>query len=214
MATALAFFFETVFIGVSDCVCRFDCGGDHIGRNGEGHIVNGFFGDAGLFRNRFEKLVVDIIGAEVFETYGKTYRQAEVENFVKFVFGAVFKDKLADCAESDHFAVIVFGVGGKKGKTVVDCVRRGKSARFEAETRKKNVGFDNSFESGGYDVLFASGESLRAVRKKGFIAKFRKRSGSHRAVSEHFAGRAVSAARKTCVDVAERFYVCASFEVG
>lgn len=88
LVAATAFFvFAAVFVCVADCVRRLDCRSDHVGRNGERHVVDGFVGNAGLFRNRFKKVVVDAVGAEVFKADGKSDGQAEVKNFVKFVSG-------------------------------------------------------------------------------------------------------------------------------
>ena len=213
LAAAAAIAFATVFEFVTDFVCGLNCRFDHIYGYGERHIVNGFVGNAGLFRNSGEHLVVDFIGAEVFQTYGQTDFFAEVENLVEFFLGAVFKHELANRSERDHLAVEIFRVSGKKRKSVVNCVRCRKSAALESETGEKNVGFNDFFKSGSYAVHIAGRFCFCAVGKERLIAEFRKSERSHSAITEHCAFRTVCTAGKTCVDVGAGFDVCARFEV-
>ena len=194
---------------VTDFVCRFDCRNNHIFRYGEGHIVDRFVGDASLCSNDlvffFGEFFSDDftrarIRHKVVQADGKTYFVAEVENFVEFFFGAVFKHELADCAECDDFAVHAAGVNVVNGsQTVVDCVCCGKTARFESETGKKNVGFDDFFKSGGYDVAVASSFCLCAVADKVAIAKFGKCRCRVSAVAEKRAFLSVCAAASVTV---------------
>ncbi len=210
IAVAIA---SAVFVFVTDSVRGLNSSGNHIYGYRERHIVYGFIRYAGLFGDSAEHFVVDFVGADILKADRKTYGQAEVENFVKFFFGAVLEYQLAESSECDHFAVIVLGVGREKGKTVVDSVGSSKTAGLESETAKKNVGFDNLFESGSYDVVFASGFGFCAVAQQGFIAKFCHCESCHGAVTEHSALFTIRTARKTCVDVGVGIYVCASFEV-
>ena len=151
---------------VTDLICRFDCSDNHVFGYREGHVVNGFVGDAGLccddlvfffgefFSDNFARAR---ICHKVVQANGESHFVTEVENFVEFFFGAVFKDELADRAECDDFAVHAACVNVVNcGETVVDCVCRCKSARFEAETGKKDVGFNNLFESRSHNVAVAS----------------------------------------------------------
>ena len=209
---------------VTDFVRRFDCRNNHIFRYGEGHIVDALFGDASLCSNDlvffFGEFFSDDftrarIGHKVVQANGETYFVAEVENFVEFFFGAVFKHELADCAECDDFAVHTARVNVvNRSQTVVDCVRSGKTARLESETGKKNVGFDDFFKSGGYDVAVASSLCFCAVADEVAIAKFGKCRCGVCAVAEKRAFLSVCAAGKTRVDVGYAVDVCSCLEVG
>ena len=208
---------------VTEFVSRLDSGDNHIFGYGEGHIVDAFVGDASLcgddlvfffgefFSDDFAGLGV---GHKVVQADGETDFVAEVEHFVEFFFGAVFKHELADSTESDDFAVHAASVNVvDSGKTVVDCVSSGKTAGFESETGEKNVGFDDFLESGSYDVAIASGFSLCAVADEVAIAKFCKCRSGVSSVAEESAFLTVCAAGETCVDVGNAVDVCSCLEV-
>ena len=94
---------------VTEFVRRFDCRDNHIFGYGEGHIVDALFGDASLCSNDlvffFGEFFSDDfararIGHKVVQANGETYFVAEVEDFVKFFFGAVFENELANATTS------------------------------------------------------------------------------------------------------------------
>lgn len=163
---------------VTEFVRRFDCRDNHIFGYGEGHIVDALVGDASLCSNDlvffFGEFFSDDftrarIGHKVVQANGETYFVAEVENFVKFFFGAVFENELANRTECDHFTVHAASVNVVDcGEAVVNCVCRCKTAGFKAETGKKNVGFNYLFKCRSYDVqsqaTFAFAPSLIRLR--------------------------------------------------
>ena len=143
-----------------------------------------------------------LVGHEVFKADGEADRAAEFNNFIEFFFGAVFQNELANGTESNYFAVEVAAVNVvDAGKTVMQSVSCGKTARFKSETGKKNVGFDYFFKSGSDCIAIASGFCFSAVGNKAFIAKGCESESGVSAVSEQSAFCSVRAAGETCVYV-------------
>ena len=154
------------------------------------------------------------IGHKVVQANGETYFVAEVENFVKFFFGAVFENELANRTECDHFTVHAASVNVVDcGEAVVNCVCRCKTAGFKAETGKKNVGFNYLFKCRSYDVAVASDFCFCAVADKVAIAKLCKCRSSVSAVAEQRAFFTVCSAGETCVDVGYTVDVGSCLEV-
>lgn len=100
-------------------------------------------------KRRSDGLACLLVGHEVFKADGEADRAAEFNNFIEFFFGAVFQNELANGTESNYFAVEVAAVNVvDAGKTVMQSVSCGKTARFKSETGKKNVGFDYFSKAG------------------------------------------------------------------
>ena len=187
-------------------------GGDVLSRNLEGHEVYGLVGDARFFGD-FHKSVPDVLYAEVGKAHGQSDFQAEADDFFDLFHRSILENELADGAERDLFAVEVFMSLFQHGQTVVDGMRRGKTAGLESQTRKQDVGFDDILERGSNDVGFAGEHRFVAVGKQRLIAQFRQRVSGLGAHGEQFALGAVGSAGQTGVDVAEGLFVGSGFEI-
>ena len=202
----------TRFGGFAEFVGGNDSGGYVCSGDGEGHEVDGFVRYARFLRNGHEP-VADILYAEVGKTYGKSNFEAEADDFVDFLGGRVLENELADGAERDLLAVEVFMCLLENGKSVVNGVRRGKTAGLKAQTGQQNVGLYDILESGSNLLGFAGKHSFVAVGKEVLVAEGSQRESGFGASCKECALGTVGAAGKTCVDVTVGLHVGASFEI-
>ena len=108
----------------SECVAqrirRHNGRGYALFRDGKGHGVDGFFGQAGLAGHLAQGFGADIRNTDVAQAHGQAHRGAEAQHFVQFFRGGVFQHQLHQRAKGDLFAVQI-GMGFFQcGQAIVD----------------------------------------------------------------------------------------------
>ena len=137
---------------IPQCVCREDCGVELVRCDVAGHVVDGFAVGAGLFCDHADFFL--FCDADLLKSDGKSDLQAEVLNLFKFFLGCALQYELNQRAEGDAVSV-GNAVTAQGGQTVVERVRRGKTAVVGADAGKINVRLDDRVQRGRYQFVLA-----------------------------------------------------------